>query len=349
MADDKPSRPSSGNAVEVADESSDLVTVPRALLAAACRSEPDALHALCELSGGLVPPNAEGVRAWANRIIRRLNGQPSVGLVQANEILAVAARDSKMRADTAVQNLLDVTRWSERDPLTNTPNRALMLDRIQCAIALARRQKTQVAVLFVDLDSFKLINDSLGHAAGDEALRLAARRFKSAVRESDTVSRHSGDEFLVLLAVTSRGSDAAHIARHLIAALAQPAVVGKQALCLSASIGIALYPDDGNDAASLISAADAAMFTSKRRGPGGFEFHTPPGTAVADAAAAPVSPGQEKRRLRPEPAANLQELRDVIQELVGAATRAKQVRAKTEASYLRQIRFLAARRERSVL
>ena len=193
-------------------------------------------------------------------------------LAEASEQLVLAALHAESVAETAVSELGELARSGQRDPLTGLPNRLLMLDRLENAIATARRHETRVAVLFIDLDNFKAINDTLGHATGDEALKLVARRLQSAVRDSDTVSRHGGEEFLVLLTDISRAADAASIAQKLLAALAAPARAGAHRLQLSASIGITIYPEDAEDAQTLISLADAAMYRSKRRGPGGFEF-----------------------------------------------------------------------------
>ncbi len=190
-------------------------------------------------------------------------------MLEANEHLVLAAVSAATRAETAKSNLADLTQSSQHDALTGTPNRMLMLDRLEKAIALARRQNTHVAVLFVDLDRFKSINDSHGHAAGDEALQLAARRLESAVRESDTVCRVSGDEFIVLLASLSL-SAAARVAGKILSALSAPAMVGTHEIALSASIGIAVYPDDGEDAVTLISRADKAMYESKELALGKF-------------------------------------------------------------------------------
>ena len=120
-------------------------------------------------------------------------------MAEANEQLALVALHAESVAETAVSELGELARSGQRDPLTGLPNRLLMLDRLENAIATARRHETRIAVLFIDLDNFKRINDTLGHAIGDEALKLAARRLQSAVRDSDTVSRHGGEEFLVLL------------------------------------------------------------------------------------------------------------------------------------------------------
>ena len=194
-------------------------------------------------------------------------------LAETNEQLVLAALHAESVAETAVSELGELARLGQRDPLTNLPNRLLMLDRLESAIATARRRETRIAVLFIDLDHFKRINDTLGHAIGDEALKLTARRLQSAVRDSDTVSRHGGEEFLVLLPDISQAADAVSIAQKLLAALAAPARAGEHRLHLSASIGITIYPEDAEDAQTLISRADAAMYRSKRRGPGGFEFY----------------------------------------------------------------------------
>ena len=195
-------------------------------------------------------------------------------LVEANEQLVLSALQAEAVAETAIGNLGEVTRASQRDGLTDTPNRALMLDRLEGAIALARRRGTHIAVLFLDLDDFKQINDMHGHAIGDAVLQLVARRLESVVRNSDTVSRHGGDEFLVLLAEIAHASDAAAIAEKMLAAVAAPCGVGTLALQLWASVGITIYPDDDEDAASLISRADAAMYRSKYRQPGTYTFHS---------------------------------------------------------------------------
>jgi diguanylate cyclase (GGDEF)-like protein len=211
--------------------------------------------------------NLAGIRQAMN------DAKAQSALAEANEQLALAALHAESVAETAVSELGELARSGQRDALTNLPNRLLMLDRLENAIATARRHETRIAVLFIDLDNFKRINDTLGHAIGDEALKLAARRLQSAVRDSDTVSRHGGEEFLVLLTDISQAADAASIAQKLQASLAAPARAGEHRLHLSASVGITIYPEDAEDAQTLISRADAAMYRSKRRGPGGFEFY----------------------------------------------------------------------------
>ena len=148
----------------------------------------------------------------------------------------------------------------------------LTFDRLVNAIASAARHESRIAVLFIDFDNFKRINDTMGHATGDEALKLAARRLRTVLRGSDTVSRHGGEEFLVLLPEVASAEDAAQIAQKLLSALAAPARVCGHRLGLPASIGIAMYPEDGEEPHVLVDRADAAMYRSKRRAPGGYEF-----------------------------------------------------------------------------
>ncbi|MEO8187451.1 MAG: GGDEF domain-containing protein [Burkholderiaceae bacterium] len=205
---------------------------------------------------------------------RDFSAERTSQLQEANGQLVLAALHAETIAETAVSDLGEVVRSSQRDALTDTPNRALMLDRLERAIATARRRRTCIAVVFLDLDHFKQINDTLGHAVGDQVLQLVARRLESVVRDSDTVSRHGGDEFLILLTGISRASDAAQIADKIVAALKAPSRVGGCVLHLSASVGVTVYPEDGEDAATLINRADAAMYRSKRSGLGSVEFHS---------------------------------------------------------------------------
>jgi len=279
------------------------------------------------------------------QVQREYRGTRAAQLVEANEQLVLAALQAESVAEAATDHLDELARASQRDPLTDTPNRALMLDRLENAIALARRHVTRLAVLFLDLDQFKHINDTFGHAVGDEVLQLVARRLESVVRASDTVSRHGGDEFLVLVGEVAKASDAAVIAAKILAVLTAPCPVGDHMLRLSASLGIATYPDDGEDAATLISRADAAMYRSKRRRRGGFEFHQDEISGVralepsSGDAAHPPLPRHESALAEPQP--RLRELREANEQLVIAALTAQQLEAQTEEAYTRQTKFLA--------
>jgi diguanylate cyclase (GGDEF)-like protein len=132
--------------------------------------------------------------------------------------------------------------------VTNLPNRLLLNDRITQSIALARRQNRPIAVIFLDLDRFKYINDSLGHAVGDELLQCVSKRLLASVRRSDTVSRLGGDEFVILLSEITHPEDAATSAKKILISFNAPCSIGGQDLRISGSIGISVYPEDGEDA-----------------------------------------------------------------------------------------------------
>jgi diguanylate cyclase (GGDEF)-like protein/PAS domain S-box-containing protein len=157
------------------------------------------------------------------------------------------------------------------DTLTGLPNRSLLQNRLDHGIKAAQRDGTRIAVLFIDLDRFKVINDSLGHFVGDELLIQAARRLTDSVRASDTVSRQGGDEF-VILATIDHIADAVHIAEKIVADMNLPFAIDKHRLNVGASVGISVYPQDGEDAATLLRNADVAMYAAKDAGRGTFRF-----------------------------------------------------------------------------
>ena len=159
-----------------------------------------------------------------------------------------------------------ITHSAEHDFLTGLPNRMLLNDRVGQAIALAQRHQKHVAVLFLDLDGFKHVNDSLGHPTGDKLLKSIALRLLSCVRASDTVSRLGGDEFVVLLPEIERSEDAALTARRILATIAEAHNIEQQVLHITTSIGVSVYPDDGLDAETLIRNADTAMHQAKEGG-----------------------------------------------------------------------------------
>ena len=174
--------------------------------------------------------------------------------------LATAARDRELH------------RRAHYDPLTRLPNRMFFLDELARELSRAERQGKQLAVLFVDLDGFSDVNDSLGHAAGDDLLVHAADRLRACVRKSDLVARLGGDEFTAVLPDMRESADAAMVAQHLIAALSQPYDVGHGDTFVAASIGIAMYPADGATAQELLRHADMAMYRAKERGRASFAF-----------------------------------------------------------------------------
>ncbi|MBF0162073.1 MAG: diguanylate cyclase [Magnetococcales bacterium] len=161
------------------------------------------------------------------------------------------------------------------DTLTELPNRNLFMDRLERAIALARRNQEQLAVLFIDLDRFKEVNDTWGHAAGDELLRQTARRLKECVRQSDTVARMGGDEFTMLLPGVSFPADPEMVARKILFSLSQPFDLHGHISVISGSVGIALFPQDSDTLQTLLKYADHAMYEAKRQGKNGFLFFHP--------------------------------------------------------------------------
>jgi diguanylate cyclase (GGDEF)-like protein len=167
---------------------------------------------------------------------------------------------------------LEMSHLAQHDALTDLPNRVLFNDRLTQAIALAERQGKQLAVMFVDLDHFKKINDSLGHDVGDKLLQSVADRLIACVRRSDTVSRLGGDEFVVLLAQVGHAEDAAYSARKILRALAVPHAIDNRSLDINVSIGVSTYPNDGQDAEGLINRADDAMYEAKEQGRNNYQF-----------------------------------------------------------------------------
>jgi diguanylate cyclase (GGDEF)-like protein/PAS domain S-box-containing protein len=170
---------------------------------------------------------------------------------------------------------LQMSHSAEHDFLTGLPNRMLLNDRCTQAIVLARRHAKQTAVMFLDLDGFKHINDSLGHSVGDRLLQSIAGRLVDCARASDTVSRPGGDEFIVLLSEMQHPEDAAIAARRVLQAVAEPHSIGEHELHITASIGVSIYPDDGLDAETLIKNADTAMYQAKENGRQNYQCFNP--------------------------------------------------------------------------
>ena len=158
------------------------------------------------------------------------------------------------------------------DPLTGLPNSRLLLDRLEQTIAAARRAKRAMGVLYIDLDGFKPVNDTWGHATGDRVLKTVAGRLTQALRETDSVARVGGDEFVAILGPVATESDAISVAGRVLTTVAMPMDLGNAWVELSASIGIALYPNHGEDAQSLLQRADTAMYQAKRSGKNVWRF-----------------------------------------------------------------------------
>jgi diguanylate cyclase (GGDEF)-like protein len=241
----------------------------------------------------------EAVQALLVRLLQdvvqaesRLEGLDAARLVEVNEQLVVAAINSQVESEASSQALLLAAQSSAHDPLTSLPNRPALLDRFVQAMANTKRRGAQFALLFVDLDGFKQLNDAFGHAFGDKVLQLTANRMLSVVREVDTVSRHGGDEFVILLAELTRPEDARTVAEKLIAAISAAILIDGHAVSVTASVGIAIHPDHGENFETLLARADAAMYESKRRHPGGVAIYDPvaSGSEIAIHAGALPSP-----------------------------------------------------------
>ena len=178
---------------------------------------------------------------------------------------------------------LNLAHQAQHDSLTDLPNRSLLDDRLTHALVGARRHNSKLAVLYLDLDRFKNVNDSLGHDIGDRLLQIVAQRLLGCVRGSDTVSRLGGDEFVILLSEVTAGEDAAVSAEKVLRAVGAPVNIGGLHLHASASIGIAIYPEDGKDTAALLKHADFAMYHAKDCGRGNFQFFSDDMNARAQA------------------------------------------------------------------
>jgi len=205
------------------------------------------------------------------------------GHVYPKQLTITVVRDAHGHVVNYVASFTDITQRVQaekqayylayHDALTGLPNRANLRGRLEQSLASALRESKQVAVMFLDLDRFKAINDSLGHAVGDELLVEVASRLKHAVRESDTVARLGGDEFVVVLTDADVGG-AAHVAGKILETIEQSFTVSGKELYTSSSIGICLYPDDGGNAEELMRHADSAMYFAKSQGRGNCQFYT---------------------------------------------------------------------------
>ncbi|MEI7997533.1 MAG: EAL domain-containing protein, partial [Methylococcaceae bacterium] len=187
-------------------------------------------------------------------------------LQEANAHLVISAIESRKQAERAEADKIQMEYVAYHDVLTGLPNRMLLQDRLSQTIEMARRQSSRFAVLFMDLDRFKDINDTFGHAVGDQLLQSVAERLLSCVRQSDTVSRLGGDEFVLVLRAIERPEDARLTAQKILTAFEQPHPIDGRDFNISVSIGISIFPDDAQDVETLIKSADNAMFYAKENG-----------------------------------------------------------------------------------
>ncbi|MDP3700780.1 MAG: diguanylate cyclase [Hylemonella sp.] len=223
----------------------------------------------------LLPPEMEvpyrrkdGTVLWvveALGVVRDPQGRPDFLVAVTQDVTARKALEERLSHDAL------------HDALTGLPNRVMFQDRLARVLESARRRAGQAAVLYLDLDGFKAVNDSLGHAAGDALLQQVARRLEHCVRSEDTVSRIGGDEFGVVLAALAQSQDCEAVALKIVSTLAAPFELQGETVYISASVGAALFPDHGNDTASLLAHADNAMYAAKDAGKNRFRWESQPG------------------------------------------------------------------------
>ncbi len=278
----------SGEGILITDADLNIVMVNHAFTAITGYSEADALgrtprmlasgrHDAAFYRAMWAAVNTEG--RWQGEVWNRRKD----GTLYPEQLSIIRVLDAKGAISHYIGISSDITQHKEAqahiqqlahfDPLTGLPNRVLLSDRISHELSAAQRNQTQLATLFVDVDHFKNVNDTLGHRIGDELLVAIAARLKSAVREVDTVSRQGGDEFVLILPGTD-ADGAAHVAEKLLATVAQPCQVEGSELSVTLSIGIALYPGDGRDFETLSKCADAAMYRAKHDGRNTYRFFT---------------------------------------------------------------------------
>ena len=214
--------------------------------------------------------HADGSYRWFHdsyRLARDEAGHPAEVIGSWTDITARKAAEK-----TALSREERIHYLAYHDALTDLPNRSLLLDRLSQALAQAARDSTEVAVLFMDLDRFKIVNDTLGHPAGDELLRQVALRLRSALREGDTLARLSGDEFVILLPRISGARDVARVAAKALGMVTVPFTVLGHELHISSTIGVSLFPKDGADPETLLTHADTALYQAKDRGRNRYQF-----------------------------------------------------------------------------
>jgi diguanylate cyclase len=315
-------------------------------------SDQEAAAALRELSR--LREQAEEARAVLALVLQdvieakeSLGGVQASQLLEANEQLVMAVlraqAEARAEAEAAALKLHDLAQRADLDILTDLPNRQLLVRRFAQAKAAVKDPQSRMALMFVDLDNFKRINDTLGHAIGDRVLTQVARRLSSSVGAGDTVSRYGGDEFLILLGDVSH-AEVLHVAEKIIVALKAPCQIGQHRLSLTASIGISIYPEDGEDADTLIDQADAAMYRAKRFGLRGFAFHSegPQNEQIQklDLFASVTRPLERGHPSLDEEKERHSKLREANEQLIFAVLTAQKSKSDSEYAQRRQMEFL---------
>lgn len=216
------------------------------------------------------------IAIWVTAALLVMARSAESALLESNDKLETLVRDRTRELEQEIaerrQAEAIITHMANHDSLTGLPIRPLFMDRLSQALATARRSGRDVAVLFVDLDGFKSVNDSFGHEAGDRLLKEAARRLLASVRETDTVARHGGDEFTVVLTDVADSNAVTTVARKMIEALAQPFKLQNDEARIGASVGIALSSANGDNPEVLLERADAAMYVAKEDGKNTYSY-----------------------------------------------------------------------------
>ena len=219
------------------------------------------------MSGQLEPWEFRIVDKDGRIIFVRTSSRP---LYEDGEIVGITTLMTDITERKQLEQKLE--EMATHDFLTGLPNRVLLLDRFTIAAALAHRNKARLAVMSLDLDKFKTINDTLGHDAGDQVLKVISTRLTGIIRASDTLARVGGDEFILVMLETNHMEDATAIAQKILDSFTEPLLIDGHQLHLSTSIGIAIYPEDAQDLETLTKKSDAAMYYSKGHGRNQFKF-----------------------------------------------------------------------------
>ncbi|MBI1379959.1 MAG: diguanylate cyclase [Planctomycetaceae bacterium] len=272
----------------------------------------------------------------------QVTGLDARRLLEANEAIANASQRAETIAESALASLAELTESSHRDPLTETPSRVVFFDRVERAVALARRTGIQFAVLSLDVDRFARINETYGRGVGDSVLRYVANTLRDAVRDADTVSRLGNDNFAVLLHAMAKHGAAGGTARLLRRVLQQPFVVDGQRLSLTVSLGVAMYPHDGLDPHTLVAKAASAMAELRSKSRSASKLRPPQPKVVRPVGGRTLAVGTIRVPAAPStPILDPSDLREANQRLVLAALASQEEGKAAMDMYRRQAKTIA--------